>query len=42
MINVRNNLLSARLSMQLQQILVHPHYDVVFERPFDYLVKKIR
>jgi len=27
--------------MQFQQILIHPHYDVVFERPFDYLMKKI-
>jgi hypothetical protein len=34
--------LPACLSMQLQQVLIHPHYDVVFKRSFDYLMKEVR
>lgn len=40
-VNISNNLLPTRLSMQFLQILVHPHYDVVFEGSFYYLMEKV-
>jgi hypothetical protein len=40
-VDVSNYLLPTSLSMQLEQVLIHPHNKVVFECPFDYLMKKV-
>ena len=42
MVNISNDLECLRLPMNLQQVLIHPHYEVVLECPFDYLMQEIR
>jgi len=41
MINISNNLKCTGLSVELQKIFTNPHYQVILERPFDYLVKEV-
>jgi hypothetical protein len=41
-IDVSDDFKTTSLPMLFQQVFVHPHHDVVFECPFNYLVKEIR
>jgi len=41
-VNIRNNLMCASLSMFFEQVLVNPHYNMILECPFDDLMEQIR
>jgi hypothetical protein len=41
-VNISNDILPAPLSVQLNQIFIHPHHNVVLERSFDHLMEEIR